>query len=183
MAMVLPIACWFGMEDGRPGHLAQYLVEWQMTDGRLEIGGHAGGTSGAAEAWITGIQAYSTRGETHNRLRNSVYNKTSMRAFSTSIMALLVVAALFWGNCFSCPQLLLAAQKHGCCPHTKRTTSECQTQGLKNFVKAEKSAPAAPAPATMAVLEPGQMSAQIPESVPDPQITDHAPHEILSLRI
>ena len=65
-----------------------------------------------------------------------------MRAFSTTVMAVLIIAALFWGNCFSCPQLLLAAQKHGCCPHTKSAKTECQTQGLKNFVKAEKSAPA-----------------------------------------
>ena len=66
-------------------------------------------------------------------------------------MALLIIAALFWGNCFSCPQLLVA-QKHGCCPHTKSAKTECQTQGLKNFVKAEKSAPAAITVAAVADL-------------------------------
>jgi hypothetical protein len=32
-----------------------------------------------------------------------------MRTFSTSVM--LMIAALPWGDCFSCPQLLLAAQE------------------------------------------------------------------------
>src|SRR5262249_23613020 len=36
------------------------------------------------------------------------YNRASMRTLSSSIMAALVVVALFWGNCFSCPQALLA---------------------------------------------------------------------------
>jgi hypothetical protein len=106
-----------------------------------------------------------------------------MRAFSTSIMALLVVAALFWGNCFSCPQLLLAAHKHPCCPHTKPDKTECQTQGLKNFVKADNGAPHAAAPATIAVLQHEQKSAQLPVCVLPPNVPGHAPPEILSLRI
>ena len=63
-----------------------------------------------------------------------------MRAVFNSIMVALVVAALFWGTCLSCPQLLLAQHKHGCCPHSKTSASDCQTQVLKSFVKAEKAA-------------------------------------------
>jgi len=65
-----------------------------------------------------------------------------MRALGTSLMALLIVAALFWGNCFSCPQLLLASS-HGCCHHSKAPKDDCKTQDLRSFVKAEKSAPVA----------------------------------------
>jgi len=61
-------------------------------------------------------------------------------------MAALVVVALFWGNCYSCPQLLAALQAHqpahGCCHKTKPGSPECQSQVLKSFVKAEVSAPA-----------------------------------------
>jgi hypothetical protein len=106
-----------------------------------------------------------------------------MRTFSTSIMALLVVAALFWGNCFSCPQLLLAAHKHPCCPHTKPIKNECQTVGLKNFVKVDNGTPDAPAPATIAVLEHEQTSTYFPVCMPAPNVLGHAPPEILSLRI
>src|SRR5215472_15942839 len=67
-----------------------------------------------------------------------------MRAVFTSIMAVALIAALFWGNCFSCPQLLLAQQKHGCCPHGKDTRFDCTTQALKNFVQAEKGSAVAP---------------------------------------
>jgi hypothetical protein len=59
-----------------------------------------------------------------------------MRFISNSVMAALVVAALFWGNCFSCPQALLAAQIHKCCHHTKAPAAGCQLQNLQHFVKA-----------------------------------------------
>src|ERR1022692_2996879 len=52
-----------------------------------------------------------------------------MRPVFNSLMAALVVVALFWGNCFSCPQILLAAQKHSCCPHGKADPNDCKTQG------------------------------------------------------
>jgi len=103
-----------------------------------------------------------------------------MRTFSTTVMAALIIAALFWGNCFSCPQILLAAQRHGCCPHTKSTKTECQTQGLKNFVKAEKSAPAIIAVVAV-VVRPEQVS-DLPVT-PAPRIADHAPTDNLPLRI
>jgi hypothetical protein len=64
------------------------------------------------------------------------YNQISMRAVSTSIMAVLVVVALFWGNCYSCPEALLALTAHHCCHPTKAPAAGCETQNLQNFVKA-----------------------------------------------
>src|SRR4249920_2177579 len=70
-----------------------------------------------------------------------------MKAFSNSVLAVLIVAALFWGNCFSCPQLLLSlAQKapHGCCKRSAPVKQTCTTSVLKNFVKADPVAVAVP---------------------------------------
>jgi hypothetical protein len=107
-----------------------------------------------------------------------------MRAVFNSLMAALVVVALFWGNCFSCPQVLLAAQKHSCCPHGKAGPSECKTQGLRNFVKAEKAAPVSPPAVGMAEAIPAPALAALPNvplAVPaPPQFT--AP-DLLPLRI
>jgi hypothetical protein len=61
-----------------------------------------------------------------------------MRAASTWVLAALVLAALFWGNCFSCPQVLLSAKSDtNCCPHSQHqpVKKQCQTQGLQNYVK------------------------------------------------
>jgi hypothetical protein len=105
-----------------------------------------------------------------------------MRTLSTSVMALLIVAALFWGNCFSCPQLLVAAQKHGCCPHsTKSAKTECQTPGLKNFVKAEKSAPAAIT--VVAAVELPAPASEFAAPLAVPHLETHAPPDNLPLRI
>ena len=60
-----------------------------------------------------------------------------MRAFSSSVMAALIVVALFWGNCFSCPQLLLEQNPHQCCHPQKRAMSDCGTQNLQQFVRAD----------------------------------------------
>jgi hypothetical protein len=66
------------------------------------------------------------------------------------------VAALFWGNCFSCPQLLLSlAQKspHGCCKRQAPVTRTCTTSVLKQFVKAD------PAPVTAPLAVPVEVQA------------------------
>jgi hypothetical protein len=80
-----------------------------------------------------------------------------MRTVSSSIMAALVVVALFWGNCLSCPQLLAAVhshqQAHGCCHKTGSPATECQSQGLKNFVKAPQGAQAEALPVAMDLVE------------------------------
>lgn len=96
-------------------------------------------------------------------------------------MAALIIAALFWGNCFSCPQLLLAAQKHGCCPHTKSSKTECQTQGLKTFVKSEKSIPAIQI--ATAVIEAPAQASEFDIPLLAPRITDHGHTDNLPLRI
>ena len=68
-----------------------------------------------------------------------------MRAIGSSIMAALIVGALLWGNCLSCPQLLLlsrqSAPAHACC-HEKSMPKtpgarQCQSQGLGNFIKSD----------------------------------------------
>jgi hypothetical protein len=96
-------------------------------------------------------------------------------------MVALIVAALFWGNCLSCPQMLLAQQPgHGCC-HRTGPAAKCQSQGLQVFVKAEAKALTAPAPA---IVAPAQA---IPEALLSeggvaflaPRV--HAPPDLLSL--
>ena len=81
-----------------------------------------------------------------------------MKAVSSSFMTALVAVALFLGNCFTCPQVLMAMAAHhpahGCCHHPQPAQTGCQTQLLQNFVKAESSSPAPgpePAPAEAAV--------------------------------
>lgn len=82
---------------------------------------------------------------------NRCYHPVWMRTVSSSLLAVLVLAALFWGNCLSCPQMLLSmgagVPAHGCCQHGKTPVSSrdnCQSFGLKHFVKA---GPAMQAPA------------------------------------
>jgi hypothetical protein len=106
-----------------------------------------------------------------------------MRAFCNSLMAALVVVALFWGNCFSCPQILLAAQRHHCCPHSKSGGNDCQTQGLRNFVKAEKAPQAVPAAATvpLMVMQPATIRLIAILVVPAPP--EYTPPDLLPLRI
>ena len=102
---------------------------------------------------------------------------------STTFMAALVIVALFWGNCFSCPQALLAQQTHGCCHRTKSAPSTCQSPGLKNFVKAESDVQVDPGPVVAAIVEPVLAVSlfTMHESAISP--TEHTPPEILSLRI
>jgi len=97
-------------------------------------------------------------------------------------MAVLVIAALFWGNCYSCPQMLLAQQKHGCCPHGKTTRTDCQAQSLQNFEKAEKASVAAPASAVL--LPRPEAAVRLPESACSPDTSpDYTPPLHTSLRI
>jgi len=107
-----------------------------------------------------------------------------MRTISNTAMAALVVVALFWGNCFSCPQVLLALKSHqpahGCCHRTKQTTQNCQAQVLRHFVKAEIEVAAAPM--AMGVMFPAPIAglAQAPSFaflIP----VEHAPPDLLSL--
>jgi hypothetical protein len=62
-----------------------------------------------------------------------------MRQVSNILMAMLIVAALFCGNCLSCPQMLMALAVHqpghSCCHHSTAKI-DCHSQELSHFVKA-----------------------------------------------
>ncbi|MBZ5617390.1 MAG: hypothetical protein LAQ69_01465 [Acidobacteriia bacterium] len=108
-----------------------------------------------------------------------------MRTISNAAMATLLVVALFLGNCFSCPQVLLALQSHqpahGCCHRTKPTTENCQTQVLRHFVKADPGTATPSVPMAVGVVEP-LLAAALPQGSSlafNP--VDHAPPDLLSL--
>jgi len=67
-----------------------------------------------------------------------------MRVIANSLMTALVVMALFWGNCLSCPEVLFASAAqpaHGCCHRSHQPASQtttCQSQALQHFVQAAK---------------------------------------------
>lgn len=102
---------------------------------------------------------------------------------SSSFMAVLVVAALFWGNCFSCPQVLLALQSHqpahGCCHRTKPVSTDCHSQGLRHFVQADPQPPAALAVAEL--VEPVSPVSLTQGAMVAPARAEHAPPDLLSL--
>jgi len=102
-------------------------------------------------------------------------------------MMLLVVAALFFGNCFSCPQMLLSSQshqpQHNCCPGPQPVSASCQAQGMQHFVKADSGAQPVILPVAAELIE-----APAPFVLPNapviiPAAAEHAPPGILSLRI
>jgi hypothetical protein len=105
-----------------------------------------------------------------------------MRTVSSSIMAALVVVALFWGNCFSCPEAVLALMAHQpahpCCHKSKASTPGCDTQNLQQFVKthADTQAPAMPVMALASLPIP----AVSVESAP-PVAVEYPPPDLLSL--
>ena len=72
-------------------------------------------------------------------------------------LSLLLLAALVWGNCWSCPQVLLSlghAPSHDCCKHSR---VDCQSVALKHFVKSD---PVVKAPVPVAA--PLALSAEAP---------------------
>ncbi|HLK50294.1 MAG TPA: hypothetical protein VKT49_19260 [Bryobacteraceae bacterium] len=105
-----------------------------------------------------------------------------MRAVSSSIMAALVVVALFWGNCFSCPEAVLAfathQPAHQCCHKTKAAVPGCDTQNLGQFVKADAGThvPAMPVRALGTVLVPVLLGDR-----PAPVLIEYPPPDLLSL--
>jgi hypothetical protein len=80
-------------------------------------------------------------------------------------MVTLMVAALFCGNCLSCPQMLMAPAgqqpAHSCCHH-RTAKVDCPSLALGHFVKAQGAsvtpvfATAGVAPAVAAVTAPGR---------------------------
>ena len=100
-------------------------------------------------------------------------------------MAALIVVALFWGNCLSCPQMLLAATAHqpghSCCHKTKTAGTSCQSQGLQHFLKA---GPEVRTPAVAVVVAPvaPAIGVALPQgALAAPVEAEHAPPDLLAL--
>jgi hypothetical protein len=95
-------------------------------------------------------------------------------------MTALILVALFWGNCLSCPHMLLAATAHSCCHRTKTAGTSCQSQGLQHFLKAAPETQT-PAIAVVAALAPA-IAASLPQgALIAPVEVEHAPPDLLSL--
>ncbi|HJT86275.1 MAG TPA: hypothetical protein VJ732_00430 [Bryobacteraceae bacterium] len=105
-----------------------------------------------------------------------------MRALSSAVMAIVVTIALFWGNCFSCPQLLLALHEHQpahqCCHKTSTTPAGCQLQVLGHFVKADIGAHAPPVAVLARVPAPAAPVFQAAVTV---AAAEYSPPDLLSL--
>jgi len=98
---------------------------------------------------------------------------------------MLVIAALFWGNCLSCPQLLLAMRAHqpahDCCKRNQKpATKSCDSQVLQHFLKTETGDQAPAVPAAEAVVAAIAAAAPLvaPVTIETPA---HAPPDLLSL--
>ncbi|HYW47810.1 MAG TPA: hypothetical protein VE959_33390 [Bryobacteraceae bacterium] len=108
-----------------------------------------------------------------------------MRAIYTSFLALLVTVAMFWGNCLTCPQVLQALQNHqpahGCCHGPKRASDGCQTQALRNFVKADAARHVQPVAAPAAIVQLAAAAHPAPMAIVVPAPDAHAPQDLISL--
>jgi hypothetical protein len=112
------------------------------------------------------------------------YNQNSVRIFSNSAMAVLIVVALFWGNCLTCPQMMPAHQPdHSCCHHKKTDASQqCHSQDMQQFLKADPGVHAAPVPVMAAeAVQAVQAVPAAGESLTAPVGIEHAPPDLLSL--
>ena len=90
------------------------------------------------------------------------------------MMVALAVLALFWGNCLSCPEVLLASggAAHSCCPKSHSGQVKCDTQGLQHFVQGS-----AHAPVLLAVVATAEVSVFHVESpLTAPAVVLHLPH-------
>jgi len=79
-----------------------------------------------------------------------------MRKLLSSATVALAVAAMLWGNCLSCPDMLAAMTSHqpdhSCCHKPQPAPVACHTQAMQHFVKAETHSVAMPAVAELAEL-------------------------------
>ena len=71
-------------------------------------------------------------------------------------MVALVVAAMLWGNCLSCPDMLAAMMSrqadHTCCHKPRPVSVKCHAQAMQHFVQAETHTMDTPAVAELAEL-------------------------------
>jgi hypothetical protein len=92
-------------------------------------------------------------------------------------MVALVVVAMLWGNCLSCPDARAAASSptssHSCCHKPHPASAKCQTEGLSHFVKADSVVPVVPVVVT--VSDYSFAEAPIPLRAATPYPTLHSP--------
>jgi hypothetical protein len=110
-----------------------------------------------------------------------------MRVLSSSFLTVLVLAALLWGNCLSCPQMLLgfSAQvpAHGCCQHSGKqpvtSHEKCTSLGLQHFVKADAAQKVHPPAAQPVPLPAAEPALSVPSFEPDSSIAYlHSPPDL-----
>ena len=108
-----------------------------------------------------------------------------MRTVSSLLMATLAVAAMLWGNCLCCPQILTAMTAHqpahNCCPKPKPVSTICPTQGIRHFVKADAAAQAPAVPVVAGLVEPGAPVSLPRQWISAPVPAEHGPPDVLSL--
>ena len=94
-----------------------------------------------------------------------------MKRWSSWLMAALMVAALFWGNCLSCPKMLLAGS-HSCCKHSKPISGQRCDRHLQQFVKSD-SAPQTAAVPMVAAL-PVAVETAPPAVASEPRVAEYS---------
>ena len=110
-----------------------------------------------------------------------------MRSVYSSLMAALVMVALFWGNCLSCPQILLSLKAHqpahGCCKRgQKPATDTCQNQGMQHFLKTDPGTQAHAAPVAEVIDTATVATVESPRWAPVAvDLAAHAPPDLLAL--
>lgn len=93
------------------------------------------------------------------------------------------MVALFWGNCFSCPEAVLAYAvnhpAHQCCHKSKASTPGCDTQNLQQFVKTHQGTepPALPLAALSTLVAPA-----LAVDAAAPIVIEYPPPDLLSLK-
>jgi hypothetical protein len=105
-----------------------------------------------------------------------------MRAVSSPVMAALMLVALFWGNCYTCPQMMVGHQAaHSCCHrHGKAPASECHSQGLRHF-QAPSGADAAPAVALVGMAQGWAGAAVMQRAAVFAVLPEHDPPDLVTL--
>jgi hypothetical protein len=96
-------------------------------------------------------------------------------------MVTLVVAALLWGNCLTCPQMAT----HSCCPKPQPASFQCHMENMQHFVKADGPATSAPMAAELAELPAADAPApqQPAAALPDLHAPPGSPGTSTNLRV
>ena len=106
-----------------------------------------------------------------------------MRGVLHILMATLIVAALFCGNCLSCPEVLIAMAGnqpgHSCCHH-RTAKIDCHSGQFSHFVKAQ-GGNAAPVFAVAAAAPAMAKAAPAPTMVTTLGSAETPPPDLISL--